>query len=278
MRVNIEEPAWKRIYRLADLMDCSVREAAGTVACLWAQSQDLIKTHGNRDELIEWSSLLRISESDVEKWISGLEKARFISCEENGHFRIHGNETQLESIAAKSNRASKGGKALQKKMRELKKLKAGLKPAASKLGEAPRGSMQFNALQGNAIQCNSKQGNAINVSNSSNLTSQIWDTYRDAYFLRYLQEPVRNKKVNSQIKQLAERLGAEAPDVVRFYVHHPKTFYVSKLHEIGLCLSDAESLRTQWAKGKAISNQDLKRYEQNQSYADIVDASKEGKI
>ncbi|MGZ3742752.1 MAG: hypothetical protein ACXVB1_00080 [Pseudobdellovibrionaceae bacterium] len=160
MRVNVEEGAWKRIYRLADLKGCSVREALGTVGCLWAQSQDLVKTHGTREEIIEWASLFKISENEIEMWITSLEKARFISANENGLFCIHGNDIQLEAIAKKSSRASKGGQALKKKMKELKRLKAGLKPTASKLGEAPGGSIQFNSRHYNSIQFNSNQSEA----------------------------------------------------------------------------------------------------------------------
>lgn len=160
MRVNVEESAWKRIYRLADLKGCSMREAMGTVGCLWAQSQDLVKTHGTREEIIEWASLFKISENEIEMWITSLEKARFISISENGLFRIHGNDIQLEAINSKSSRASKGGQALKKKMKELKRLKAGSKPATSRLGEAPGGSIQFNSLHYNSLQFNSKQSEA----------------------------------------------------------------------------------------------------------------------
>lgn len=112
----------------------------------------------------------------------------------------------------------------------------------------------------------------------SPINSEIWEAYRDEYEKRYRVEPVRNQKVNGQISQLAKRLGAEAVEVVRFYVQHPKTFYVSKLHEFGLCLADAESLRTQWAKGKAITGQDLKKYDAAQSVRSTLDAINRGEI
>lgn len=110
------------------------------------------------------------------------------------------------------------------------------------------------------------------------LTFKIWEAYSKAYFSRYHQEPVRNAKVNSQIVQLAKRLGDEAPDVVAFFVEHNRTFYIQKLHELGVCLTDAEGLRTQWARGKPITNSDLKRFERavdNQTLDRMID---EGKI
>lgn len=116
------------------------------------------------------------------------------------------------------------------------------------------------------------------ISTGDGLNSEIWKAYADAYFHRYKTEPVRNAKVNGQISQLARRLGSEAPDVVRFYVGHNKTFYAAKCHEIGLCLSDAEALRTQWAKGKAITNADLKRFERNVENHNLDRLIDEGKI
>lgn len=86
------------------------------------------------------------------------------------------------------------------------------------------------------------------------LSRSIWKAYSDSYFTRYGTEPVRNAKVNGQVAQLAKRLGSEAPDVVRFYLGHNKSFYVSKLHDIGICLSDAEALRTQWATDTKVTS------------------------
>lgn len=110
------------------------------------------------------------------------------------------------------------------------------------------------------------------------LTRKIWEAYKNAYLDRYKVEPVRNASVNGKISQLAKRLGAEGPAVVKFFVEHPKTFYVSKLHDIGLCLSDAEALRTQWARGKAITNADLKNYDQSQEANALHEAIKRGEV
>ena len=78
-----------------------------------------------------------------------------------------------------------------------------------------------------------------------------WEAYSKSYFARYNTEPVRNQKINSQVKQFVERLGSEAPLVAEFYVTHNDNFYVRKLHEFGLLLANAENLRTQWAVGWA---------------------------
>ncbi len=110
------------------------------------------------------------------------------------------------------------------------------------------------------------------------LSKKIWESYATAYFDRYGTEPVRNAKVNAQVGQLAKRLGEEAPDVVRFYVGHSKSFYVQKAHEIGLCLADAEGLRTQWATGNKITNVQARQADSSAAINDQIQRIREGKL
>jgi len=110
------------------------------------------------------------------------------------------------------------------------------------------------------------------------LNSKIWEAYRSEYLEVYQVEPVRNTKVNSVIKQIGERLGAEAPEVVRFFVNHPKSFYVQKLHDIGLCLAEAEAVRTQWARGKAITEADVRKYADGQARKELYRKIAAGEI
>lgn len=110
------------------------------------------------------------------------------------------------------------------------------------------------------------------------LSSQVWSAYSEEYAKRYHTQPVRNAKVNGQIARLVSRLGHEAPEVVRFFVKHPDRFYVSKLHDIGLCLVNAEALRTQWFHDKPITERDVKRYSDGQSQAELQQLIAEGKI
>jgi hypothetical protein len=102
------------------------------------------------------------------------------------------------------------------------------------------------------------------------LRRSIWAAYREAYLERYGVEPVRNATVNGQIRSIAQRLGAHAPEVVKFYVRHPDPFFARNTHSIGLCLKQAESLFTQWQKGRAITPLDVKRYEKAQEYQDLM--------
>ena len=82
-------------------------------------------------------------------------------------------------------------------------------------------------------------------------TGAAWCAYKDAYHDRYGADPVRNAMVNGQLSNLVKRLGAEvAPYVAAFYVTHNNRYYVEKMHPVGLLLSDAEKLRTEWVTGR----------------------------
>ncbi|MFV3014647.1 hypothetical protein ACM9HO_02815, partial [Pseudomonas sp. KHB2.9] len=57
--------------------------------------------------------------------------------------------------------------------------------------------------------------------------TNTWDAYTIAYLERYGVEPVRNAKVNAQVAQLVQRLGAEeAPQVAMFYVTINDSFFI----------------------------------------------------
>lgn len=112
--------------------------------------------------------------------------------------------------------------------------------------------------------------------NNKNLNAKIWEAYKQAYFLRYKTEPVRNASVNSKISQLAKRLGADAEKIVVFYVNHNDPFYIRQLHQIGACLTNAEALYTQFKRGVAILPRDVKNFEQNQNMNDLMNELKKG--
>lgn len=164
-RINIEEEAHKRVSKLAGLAKCSDREALGTVSYLWGDSQDILRTHGSRDEIIEWAHLFNLSDEDVEKWILALQKSRFISRLDDGQYLIHGNEVQIENRLSKLARATKGAKATKKKWAELKRLGVGLKPSAStpkaRDSHSQRGSSQAKPSQCKPSQANLGQGTEI---------------------------------------------------------------------------------------------------------------------
>jgi hypothetical protein len=98
-----------------------------------------------------------------------------------------------------------------------------------------------------------------------------WAAYRDAYRTRYKTDPVRNAKINGQVKQLVKRLGKEAPEVAAFFLTHSARFYVEKCHAFGNLLADAEKLRTEWATGRKITSNQAQQADRSQSSADQVE-------
>lgn len=108
---------------------------------------------------------------------------------------------------------------------------------------------------------------------STDSNREAWNAYREAYFHRYQVEPARNAKVNSAIKQFVSRIGpADAPEVLRFFVSHNDSFYVRQTHSVSLALRDAETLLTQWRKGKAITQADVRRFEKSQQTLSLIDS------
>lgn len=115
----------------------------------------------------------------------------------------------------------------------------------------------------NEVSSKSKSIDVISKKPNPNkeLNLSIWEAYRNAYHSRYKVDPVRNASVNSKITQLANRLGAEAIEVIKFYLSHNDSFYLKNLHSIGLCLSNAESLHTQWKRNQPVTANDVKNFE-----------------
>lgn len=100
---------------------------------------------------------------------------------------------------------------------------------------------------------------------------EAWTDYKNAYFARYGIAPVRNAKVNAQVKQLVQRLGAEAGPVAEFYVLNVNdSFVVRKTHDLGTLLSSAESYRTQWATGHSMTNTRAQQIDSTQTNANAA--------
>lgn len=93
-----------------------------------------------------------------------------------------------------------------------------------------------------------------------------WEAYGEAYRARYGIDPVRNAKVNSQIKQLVLRLGGtESPDVAAYFVSINDAYYIRRAHELGILISNAEGIRTQWATGRQMNGTTARQLEQTQA-------------
>lgn len=85
---------------------------------------------------------------------------------------------------------------------------------------------------------------------------RTWHAYSEAYTARYGVAPVRNAAVNANVKALVKRLGhTEAPLVAAWYVEQVNEAFVAKnTHGFGPLVAQAESYRTQWARGAAVTS------------------------
>ncbi|HEX4843169.1 MAG TPA: hypothetical protein VFV57_05820 [Limnobacter sp.] len=83
---------------------------------------------------------------------------------------------------------------------------------------------------------------------------KTWAAYSSAYRARYHAEPVRNAKVNAQVKQFCQSLPYdEAPLVAEFFVWHNSAYYVRRGHDCSQLLTDVAKLRTEWATGRMVT-------------------------
>ena len=99
---------------------------------------------------------------------------------------------------------------------------------------------------------------------------ETWEAYSDAYERRYKAKPVRNATVNGQISSFIKRIGFdEAPMVAAFYVYHNNSFYVQKMHTVGLLLADAEKLRTEWATNRQVTNTQARQADKTQARGNV---------
>ena len=122
--------------------------------------------------------------------------------------------------------------------------------------EAPAAPTNIQVLKPKA-----KQKTDAQIANAA-----TWDAYTIAYLERYGVEPVRNAKVNAQVAQLVQRLGAEeAPQVAMFYVTVNDSFYIRASHEFGLLVARAEGIRTQWLTGRQVNMVTAQQMERKQA-------------
>ena len=102
-----------------------------------------------------------------------------------------------------------------------------------------------------------------------------WAAYRAAYRKRHGVDPVRNAKVNTNVKDLVKRLGRdEAPLVAGWFVSVNELYAVKRMHDLGVLLAGAEAYRTQWATGRQVTTTSAQQQDQTQSNANAADEAK----
>lgn len=116
-----------------------------------------------------------------------------------------------------------------------------------------------------------KPSDPVNNTELQQACKQVWQQYSDAYYQRYNVEPVRNAKVNGQVKSFVKRIGYDnAPHVAAHFVSSNAAYYVSRGHSIDCLLSDAEKLHTEWATGKSITQTRARQIDKSESNKNAV--------
>jgi hypothetical protein len=103
-----------------------------------------------------------------------------------------------------------------------------------------------------------------------------WSAYSLAYEQRYGVKPVRNQVVNANVKTLVKRLGfEEAPLVAAWYVASVnEAFVVKNSHGVGVLVNQAESFRTQWARGQAVTGTAAQAADKTSANFDAIEEAK----
>lgn len=102
-----------------------------------------------------------------------------------------------------------------------------------------------------------------------------WEAYCNAYRYRYGTDPLSNAKVFTQIQGVCKAMPYdEAPEVAAFYVTHNDAFYIRKAHDVGLLLTDASKLRTEWATGNRVTAAKARQMDSTSSMLDAAEQIK----
>ena len=103
-----------------------------------------------------------------------------------------------------------------------------------------------------------------------------WAAYNLAFEQRYGVKPVRNQVVNANVKTLVKRLGyEEAPQVAAWYVLSVnEAFVVKNSHGVGVLVNQAESYRTQWARGQAVTATAAQAADKSSANFDAIEEAK----
>lgn len=102
-----------------------------------------------------------------------------------------------------------------------------------------------------------------------------WSAYATAYRERHGVAPVRNAKVNANVKQLVQRLGhAEAPAVAGWFLTVNERYVVQNMHDLGALLAKCEAYRTQWFTGRQMTATSAQQQDQTQANASAADDAK----
>lgn len=102
-----------------------------------------------------------------------------------------------------------------------------------------------------------------------------WAAYASAYRDRHGVAPVRNAKVNANVRQIVQRLGhSEAPLVAAWFLAVNERYVVQNMHDLGALLAKCEAYRTQWATGRQVTEEAARQTDKTQANLGAADAAK----
>lgn len=291
LRVNVETRGIARAKRLAKRLSISHPEALGRMVLLWASSQDEEQIFSNGDDIAFWFDPDGdFKEQDV---IEALLQCGFIVLDQKtGKYDIRGNSQHVELLKKLRSAAKKGGES---NKRRLEALRLSSRQAIPKPNAKPN-TIQYNSNQSNAMQYSSKNDSpsqdellppgvsgetlaAPKKKKTQALGAQTWEAYRQSYFSRYGVDPVRNATVSSQIAAFVKRVGKDAaPEVAKFYLTHPKGYYVANQHPVAAMLKDAEALHTQWKTNRRVTGKESFQNERTEGMRNQLERIRKGEL
>lgn len=226
----------RRFLRYLNASGMSRAEALGKLLFFWDESRAIGLVTGKR--------------AQIERCIDGYELSRqcifdnLVDCGyviegPQGLYTIDGNQEALATRLRKCSYGKKGGQA----KRAAPKAASGPAPQRPRAKPAALQPPQDAQLSVHAQACR-----------------DTWASYARAYEAKTTRPPMRNAKVNAQIKQLVQRVGAEnAPGLVRFYVEQvTDPYYTKNVWPLGALLAQAEGFVTQWQTGRTFSHDQAK--------------------
>lgn len=238
-----------RVVKLAGIMGVSTREAMGTVALLWRESQDVLAITGKPGEIIDWAHLFDLTHDEQQDWISALERSRLISATDDGQYRIHGNDHQIEHIVSKMKSSAKGGAATKAKWAAVKQANEG-RVKAERLADTTQsvGTTQLKATQGNSTQTNSMQfrdADSLREPPPVNPGQVFMGQYKSAYKAKYGSSPITGGKDSGIVKRMVRDYPIDRLCLwVQGYFQMPDKWFQTKGHDLATFEQNITKIQT----------------------------------
>jgi hypothetical protein len=102
------------------------------------------------------------------------------------------------------------------------------------------------------------------------LRRQTWAAYAKAHAEQRGVPPIYNAKQYAHIKQICDRIGALAPEVMQFYLKHPNIKYVNAGHSLGMAVMNIEALAAEYKGGYRITTQKAREFEVSSENEEVL--------